>query len=110
VSGVVPSEVSAARYARYAARSAAPFAPSTVMGGGFACTFHGHPYGSTRSHFALSTVIRTDGTTANFAPSTVIITVSSPSVAFPDWSPLLPVYSRSRAVVFPTSPYCSMRG
>jgi len=33
----------------------------------------------------------------------------SPS-AFPDWSPLLPVYSRSRAVVFLTSPSCSMRG
>ena len=33
----------------------------------------------------------------------------SPS-AFPDWSPLLHVYSRSRAVVFPTSPSCSMRG
>ena len=30
----------------------------------------------------------------------------SPS-AFPDWSPLLSVYSRSRAVVFLTSPSCS---
>jgi hypothetical protein len=33
----------------------------------------------------------------------------SPS-AFPDWSPLLPVYSRSRAAVFPTSPSCSIGG
>jgi hypothetical protein len=33
----------------------------------------------------------------------------SPS-AFPDWSPLLPVYSRSRAVVFPTSPSVLLGG
>lgn len=35
----------AARYVRFAARSAAPCAPSPVMRTGFACTFHGHPYG-----------------------------------------------------------------
>jgi hypothetical protein len=30
--------------------------------------------------------------------------------AFPDWSSLVSVYSWSRAVVFPTSPSCSLRG
>jgi len=30
--------------------------------------------------------------------------------AFPDWSSLLSVHSQSRAVVFLTSPSCSMRG
>jgi hypothetical protein len=33
------------------ARSAAPWAPSTVIGTGFACTFHGHGYGQYHNFF-----------------------------------------------------------
>jgi hypothetical protein len=93
-----------------------------VMGGGSACIFDGLPYGGTRSRVALSSVMSAAGAVvlgrqergSGGKPGTGRLGALGgfrvfPS-AFPDWSPLLPVYSRSRAVVFPTSPYCSMRG
>jgi len=91
--------------------SAAPFAPSTVL-----------LAAGSRCAFALSSVLCAAGSVvlgrqergSGGKPGTGRLGALggfrvSPS-AFPDWSPLLPVYSRSRAVVFPTSPSCSMRG
>jgi hypothetical protein len=73
------------------------------------CAFLGHSRGGVRHVFWGG---RKGGLGENLEPGDLGCSGGSgfsPS-AFPDWSPLLPVYSRSRAVVFPTSPSCSLGG
>lgn len=78
----LPRRAGSARYSRF---------PAQVGGLGI---FHVHVC---RFPLAPSSVIRAAGTVF-FAPSSVMCAVGSIVSAFPDWSPLLPVYSCSRAL------------
>lgn len=74
--GLFPRGGSRGAVCTRAARSATPWALSTVLCGRF--------------YLLFSSVICTASPIASFAPSSVISRVSSPVSAFPDWSPLLP--------------------
>jgi hypothetical protein len=72
------------------------------------CTFHGHPRGA-----SICLGRQEWGSGGNLEPGRGFRGRGGSgcsSSAFPYWSPLVSVYSHSRAVVFPASPSCLVEG